>query len=117
MSRKKGKTRIHIPIYDRTILVNITKNIKKHVKLIDGGEFDGHDAEAVVVEDKDGVINLIIHPKADINTICHESFHITTGVLEAAGLDLVEGSEEAYAYLIGWVTERIDKKLRKYNKK
>lgn len=115
MSKKSGRSKIHIPIYDRTIRVNITKNIEKHVKLIDDGEFDGGDAYAVVIEDKDGYINLIIHPKANINTICHEAFHITSGVLEAAGLELVGGSEEAYAYLIGWLTEKIDKKLKQFN--
>ena len=117
MSKKHTKSRIHIPIYGRTLLVNITKNVKKEVRLIDKDAFEGQEVEAVVVEDKNGCINLIIHPRADINTICHESFHITSGVLEDAGLELGGNSEEAYAYLIGWVAEKVSKKLKNYNKK
>ena len=116
MSKKKGTSSIHIPIYERTILVTITKKVDKAVMLMDKDhEKDGEGAEALVIEDYKGYINLIIHPKAKINTICHESFHITTGVLEAAGMELNSGSEEAYTYLIGWVAEKIDKKLRKFN--
>mgnify|MGYP000347695341 CR=1 FL=1 len=70
----------------------------------------------MVIEDKDGCINLIFHPKSNINVICHESFHIVTGVLDDAGLQLNSGSEEAYSYLIGWLAEKIDKKLKKFNK-
>jgi len=114
--KKKGKSSIYIPIYERTILVTITKKVDKAMRLIDKGhEVDDLGSEALVVEDDEGYINLIIHPKAKINTICHEAFHITSGVLEAAGMELVSGSEEAYAYLIGWVGEKIDEKLKKFN--
>ena len=76
---------------------------------------EGDEIEASVIEDPDGMINLIITPTANINTICHESFHIANTILTKAGLTLSDSSEEAYAYLIGWVSDKINKVIKKAN--
>ena len=110
MSKKRGK-KIIIPIFDRVLRVIVTDDVKTAIKEIDEHTPENEVVEATVIEDDDGDINLIIKPDADINTICHEAFHITSGILEDAGLTLTESSEEAYAYLVGWVAEKIQKVL------
>ena len=109
MSKKHKK--IKIPIYGRELRVVISKNIQTGLKQLGLEAFEGEEVEASVVEDPDGVINLVIQPDADINTICHESFHIANGILDDAGMKLCDNSEEAYAYLIGWVAEKVQKEL------
>ena len=40
------------------------------------------------------------------NTLVHELFHATDFVLDYRGLKLVDGSDEAYTYLIGYLMEK-----------
>jgi hypothetical protein len=40
------------------------------------------------------------------NTLVHELFHATDFMLDYRGLKLVNGSDEAYAYLIGYLMEK-----------
>ena len=115
MSKKHKK--IKIPIYGRQLRIVICDNIQTGLKKLGLEVFDGEEVEASVVEDQDGIINLVISPDADINTICHESFHIANGILDDAGMKLCDNSEEAYAYLIGWVSEIVHNELTSHNKK
>ena len=41
------------------------------------------------------------------NTITHELFHVVHMLLQQKGLKLTDDSQEAYAYLIGYLTEEI----------
>lgn len=111
MSKKDKK--IKIPIYGRELRIVICKDIQSGFKKLGLEDVNGDELEASVVEDDNGVINLIIRPDADINTICHESFHIANGVLDDAGMKLCDNSEEAYAYLVGWVAEQVQKEIKK----
>lgn len=113
MKMKKVKTRI--PIYDRGLIIIITKDVNSALFDVAPEEYDEDESEseATVVNDKKGRMNLIIVPDANINTICHESFHIALTTLEDAGMELTHSSEEAYAYLVGWVAEEIQNILTK----
>jgi hypothetical protein len=110
--------KFHIPIYDREFRIIVCDNIEDGFDFISYKGFDGEDdwVEATVIEDLNGIINLIIKPDATINTICHESLHVVTAILSNAGLELCEKSEEAYAYLIGFIAERIEMAIIGYNK-
>jgi hypothetical protein len=110
------KTRVTIPIYDRTLNIIITEDINYGLESIGIDVNEGDEIEASVIEDPDGKINLIINPKANINTICHESFHIANTILKEAGLTLSDSSEEAYAYLVGWVGDKINTAINKTNR-
>ena len=51
----------------------------------------------------------------EFGTLSHEVFHVVATLLEHIGMELkVLVSDEAYAYLIGYLTEQIYKKLNKY---
>jgi DNA-binding transcriptional regulator YhcF (GntR family) len=105
------KSRIKIPIYERVLLFIITYNVDDEL---------AHDeqlpSEAIVHVNSKGEIVIIIRPDANINTIAHESFHVTYEILKEAGLVLSPKSEEAFAYLNGYIAEIIDNGLKKYNK-
>ncbi len=53
----------------------------------------------------------------DYAVLQHEIFHAVAFTLELAGLQLSVGvSDEAYAYMISWLTEELYTKLNKYYK-
>ena len=112
MSKKEG-VKIRIPIYDRGMIISVTKNINKSLKKFGFDDNEGEVVEGTVVEDDNGNIHVFIGPDANINVICHEAFHVTRNVLESAGLELSDSSEEAFAYLNGWVAEKIQKIIKK----
>lgn len=47
----------------------------------------------------------------DVGFLMHEVFHATCAVMSAIGITLSDNSEEVYAYLIGFLTEKILDKL------
>jgi hypothetical protein len=113
---KASHKRFTIPIYERVFKVVVCEDMITGLDSISYNEFDGEEdwVEATVIEDSKGVIIVIIKPDATINTICHESFHIVTTVLGSAGLELCDKSEEAYAYLIGWVAEKLERAIKSH---
>jgi hypothetical protein len=48
-------------------------------------------------------------PKAGV--IAHECFHATCAALRATGLSLSTKSEEAYAYYLDWLVDKVYKEL------
>jgi len=118
LDERKYVKKFQIPIYDRELKVIVCEDIKTGLEFISYSEFEGEEdwVEATVIEDPKGAINVIIKPDATINTICHESLHVVTAILGNAGLELCEKSEEAYAYLIGFIAEKIEKAVDGYMK-
>ena len=48
----------------------------------------------------------------DYGIIAHEVFHVVELLFERVGMPLADSSSEAYAYLIGYVTQEIFKQLK-----
>jgi hypothetical protein len=111
----KYKRRLHIPIYERVLIIIITECVDDEVKKIMNEHEEDPSEASVIVNDK-GEIILVIRPDANINTICHECFHITYEIASGAGMKLSRKSEEGYSYLIGYVAELIDNELKRYHK-
>ena len=111
---------LKVPLYERPFRIMVTNKFVEAFDWLEEEidcEEDLDSVEATVIESISGQITLLIRPKANINTICHESFHVTCTVLEDAGLKLCGKSEEAYAYLIGWVAAEIKKALKTWKSK
>lgn len=54
------------------------------------------------------IIRIKVKDKIPHSVIAHEVFHITTFIMERIGMELiVMKSDEAYAYLIGYLTDKI----------
>ena len=62
-----------------------------------------------------GLIRLRTFPEYSDNygTLSHEIFHYATGLMWKIGMELViEKSDEAYAYLVGYITEKVFDMIR-----
>ena len=117
------KTKVTVPLYGRKMCIVVTEDISDAIIEIEGYEYDESNKnsdlgnfEATVMESPNGLLTVLVKPNADVNTIAHESFHVAVTVLSDIGMKLSSKSEEAYAYLIGWVAEQINKALISYNK-
>lgn len=69
----------------------------------------------VILPSNRTVIRLKTQPKRHemMSVISHEVFHATTFILERIGMKMeVMVSDEAYAYLIGYLTNEIVKKIK-----
>lgn len=72
---------------------------------------------AVMFSTNQSIIRLRHLPSTseDYGILAHEIFHIVAFVLDRVGIPLdVEKSDEAYAYLVGYLTKKIFEKINKY---
>jgi hypothetical protein len=122
---KKCFTVIGLPIYGGYVTVSINQTdaefIRSYMKIWDRADKQAAQsacdlvAQQIVQEQgKTAHIqgNVIIRMYSDLkdprdyNTLVHELFHATDFILDYRGLTLVDGSDEAYAYLIGYLMEK-----------
>lgn len=56
-----------------------------------------------------GVIRLLNYPETpeDFGILVHEIFHCVSMILRDLGFKLKDASDEAYAYLIGYLTKKV----------
>lgn len=119
---------VTIPIYDTYILFclgtdvdSITKQIITKWKVTDSMVEARSEILNVFLSSCRGFstklldVNLVYIKNArDSNTVAHEIFHAVYKILTDKGIICSDNSEEAYAYLIGFVTEQFYKKCRKF---
>ena len=93
---------IKVPIYNVKIKIVICENFEEYCKKNDISE-EKLDYRAVVFDftkfDRDFHYIVLFQPKVNINTIVHEVFHLTVGVMNYVGNILSDSSEESFAYL------------------
>lgn len=74
------------------------------------------DGRFVLNLDNTSIIRLRKYPSTptDYGTIAHEIFHAVTFILDRVGMKLkLFSSDEAYAYLTGYITEKVYEKILK----
>lgn len=112
---------ISIGIYNIDILFVVSSKqeleqaLKKHLD-----KEEAEDAYNVMIKDigdntlgrsaslNSGQIVLYVKNADDKGTIAHEIFHIACYIMERAGISLCHESDEAYAYLIGYITNKVN---------
>jgi hypothetical protein len=104
---------INIPIYDCRLVV--TDSHKVFCDLCE--EYDENEIQHLygcVSPTTDGEGYCMFLGDKSINTIAHECFHVASFVLGCAGVRFeMAGTNEAYAYLLGWLTEEVSKVVKK----
>lgn len=112
---------IPIDIYNTDLLVvvgtteDLENALKGHL-----GEEEGEEAYALMAEDisdislgrsallECGAVAMWMPDASDKATMAHEIFHVVTYITEKVGIRLSHDSDEAYAYLIGYITKKVN---------
>lgn len=130
--------KINIPIYDGEVLIALKledydsgyvkkwlkSNYKKDTvgayeafKVIEDGWQDVKDGNSRGVTVGKGKLYTVIcydyNSPSRIGTLIHELTHVVIDILDYSGLTLSRDSEEAYTYLVGWLTEQVFKHIDK----
>lgn len=124
MALREKKSKFAIPLYEAEVTLYFSShpNLTKERICKDG------EKEAIVNDatyndwfihyKPDNKTYILVLPfKADVSTISHESLHITAQLLRTSGMMLTIASEEAYAYLIGFIAKKIESRRKRANKK
>lgn len=119
------KKRFKVPLYDHlTVTIVITDCMSEAFKRITKAELDyeslgmffhsGKQDTFIVLNDTEDLMGNTL----DVGCIAHEAFHATKYIMDYVGMELNDASEEAYTYLLQWITnssmEMIDKYRDKY---
>ena len=114
MSKKGILRNVEIPIYRIVINVVIDKTCKKAIKLSKRLESNflkygqwrrTYGAYCHSVEEN--IHAIVLAGDANIETISHECFHAVMTVLQLNGVRYSQKSEEAFAYVLGYLTEQV----------
>jgi hypothetical protein len=115
---------IDLVIYPFQIMVSIGQSDKKLKKCLKefGVEWSddfilktGTRGRCLLNEENQTLIRLKeLKTPEDYGTLQHELFHAVTFILERIGMEFdLNKSDEAYAYLIGYITQEVYKRLKK----
>lgn len=111
--------KINIPIYEHDVLISVDETddelyeqVKHSFKSRD--EFDNSwinfesSNARTICHDRDGycIIRFKKEPLKH-SLIAHEAFHATHFILDRVGIRLSDDSDEAFAYLLGYIIENI----------
>lgn len=121
---KKAFTVIDVPIYKGWVMVSINQTDDEFVRsyMKARGIADrtiaeiacshvqqDHDVEQGKTAHMNGNVMIRVYSEVEtpeqFNTLVHELLHATDFILDYRGLKLVDGSDEAYTYLIGYLME------------
>lgn len=100
---------IKIPIYDYKINIVYTENVSKYLDYADLVDYNDGCYSAVVFDCSElthlKYNCLVVFDNVSFrgSVISHEAFHITCLICNYVGIKLTDSSEEAYAYLIGYL--------------
>ncbi len=111
---------VSIPIYRSTtfIAINLSdeqlkEHLRKHIdskktikELVKCSHLEGHQGITAYAGGYSVVRYESLEDAQDINIIAHESFHVACSIIRYISLDFSEDSEEAFAYLLGYITEQ-----------
>lgn len=94
------------------VFINKTQELKSAYPINELLEYNG----GVFTENgKPTILWLPCIPKtpSDFSDLSHEIFHVVCRILRRVGIPLKENTEEAYCYLIGWITKQFWLELKK----
>lgn len=120
----KGKNFIvSYQVYPFDVLVSISQSDDEVVRILKGLGVDV-DLECIrlkgigkctMLESGKTIIRLKHYPNTPVgkSTLAHEVYHAVCFLMDHIGMRMSSDSEEAYAYLIGYLTEKIYEKLKR----
>lgn len=114
------KAFIKVPIYDTTLLVILTNSLEGIQEIFPETEDPVYAFVQTASIKNKGVICLVLDFDSDYKithgVVAHESLHASHSILENAGIVADFHNDEADAYLTGWITDKVYKVMKKFNK-
>ena len=121
---KKTFDVIPLVIYPFDVVISINQSDKQFLKSMDGQDMTDSEglfnlpettaARCVMIPSNLTVIRFKIGDEIRHDHIAHEIFHAVTFIMERVGMEfIVMKSDEAYAYLIGYITKKVYEILNK----
>lgn len=121
---RNRKYKIPIDIYGAEVTLILTANPDKVVNTL----CNGRDAEAVKNPELDSVYfvyntpdskhyTLVFPHHTDIYFIAHECFHVVSTLLFTCGSKLNKSTEEQYAYLLGFLVDKVASRFKHKRRK
>lgn len=101
--------RFKTPIYDVPVVVHHTSD-KDSIAEKYGVTFDDSDIGACISSEYE-IVLVFFEDKPGLSVLAHEVFHATSRILRMRGVMLDDSSEEAYAYLHGFLFDKVGSKL------
>jgi hypothetical protein len=117
MIRKKFK----VPIYFGYLEVYVSDDWKatsdKYNLKITDKYVNGYDGLADGITYKNGLNRywIIVTPKTSVSTLAHESVHIASFIFLNAGVIADYNNDEPYAYMVGWIFNKVYKTFNLIN--
>jgi len=103
---------IKMPVYRTEVLVIFTDEMQKVVDKYSSYPDATAKYEAITIDISGNPI-MIFDMTPSHNVLAHEIFHAVDCILSHRNVPLISGSEEAYAYLIGHITEVVYKMINR----
>ena len=102
------KKRIKVPLYNCYLIISVNDSIAEGFKELNcATDSNPEDFNAVTINFHGGHIGILLTHKSEIGTISHECCHAVNKIFDHIGYRLDMDNDEAYAYLLGWVTQTV----------
>lgn len=115
---------VEIPIFKIVLNIAIGETCVEAMKCSENlhealsvwSDWENTDA-AYVYHKKRNIHAIVISEEATIGTIAHECFHAVMTTLQLKGIKYSQKSEEAFAYTIGYLTDKVNELKQQYDEK
>lgn len=102
------KKRIRVSLYNCHITVSINDTITEGFKELNcSTDSNPEDFNAVTINFYNGSIAVLLTRKSTIGTITHECSHVVNRIFDHIGYSLDMKNDEAHAYLLEWITQKV----------
>lgn len=117
--RRAIKEEMILPIYPVSILLCVSEKVREEREKMNEvfGKFPGSWG-AICSKGKSGNFGIFFHPDSITHRqVAHEIMHLTVWILDYCGIKVTAKSDEAAAYLCGFLTDWVYRRLGKFIKK
>lgn len=70
---------------------------------------------AYIYHSKKNIHAIVISEEASVGTVAHECFHAVMTTLQLKGIKYSQKSEECFAYVLGYLTDKVNELKQKYD--
>jgi hypothetical protein len=110
------KKNIIVPIYGNKVIFLATDNVKNIPKYLDFS-YDNVYAHTIIAYEKGEEIFIILNQKENLSVgvLAHEVIHAANFIFYSRGIKLDIENDEAYAYLVEYLMDKLSKFYKKVN--